>query len=81
MKVTLTVPDVLMPLDIQAVEVVIFDQTLLLCFIFTVLQTFHDGQLHLHGDVDRQHRLQQVLLKRKQTRVGNSQLTISANKL
>lgn len=31
------VPDVLVPLDIEAVEVVIFDQTLLLLFIFAVL--------------------------------------------
>lgn len=31
------VPDIFMPLDIKAVEVVIFDQSLLLFFVFTVL--------------------------------------------
>lgn len=31
------IPDILVPLDIKAVEVVIFDQSLLLFFVFTVL--------------------------------------------
>lgn len=46
------VPDVLVPLDIKTVEVVIFDQSLLFFFVFTVLQAFHDRKLHLHGNVD-----------------------------
>lgn len=53
-----------MSLDVETVEVVVFDESLLLFFVLAVLQTLHDGQLHLHGDVDRQHRLQQVLLRR-----------------
>lgn len=57
------VPDIFMPLDIEAFEVVIFDEPLLLFFVFTVLQAFHYCQFHLHGDVDWQHRLQQVLLQ------------------
>lgn len=61
------VPDILVPLDIQTVEVVIFDESLLLFFVFTVLQALHDCQLHLHGDVDWQHRLQQVLLQTQHT--------------
>lgn len=52
-----------MPLDIETVEVVILDEALLLLFVFAVLQALHDGQLHLHGYVDGQHRLQKVLLK------------------
>ena len=51
-----------MPLDIEAVEVVVFYESLLRLLVFTFLQTLHDGQLHLHRYVDRQHRLQQVLL-------------------
>lgn len=57
------VPDIFMPLDIEAFEVVIFDEPLLLFFVFTVLQALHYCQFHLHGDVDWQHRLQQVLLQ------------------
>lgn len=57
------VPDILVPLDIKTVEVVIFDESLLLFFVLTFLQALHDCQLHLHGDVNRQHRLQQVLLR------------------
>mgnify|MGYP007124644264 CR=1 FL=1 len=56
-------PNILVPLDVKAVEVIVFDESLLLCFVFAVLQALHDRQLHLHGDVDGQHRLQQVLLQ------------------
>lgn len=56
-------PDVLVPLDIETVEVVIFDEALLLLLIFAVLQALHDRELHLHRYVDWQHRLQKVLLK------------------
>lgn len=48
-------PDVLVPLDVETVEVVIFDQALLLLLIFAVLQALHDRELHLHRYVDRQH--------------------------
>lgn len=63
LSVVVLVPDILMSLDIKAVEVVIFHESLLLLFVFAVLQPFHDCQLHLHGDVHRQYRLQQVLLQ------------------
>ena len=56
------IPDVLMSLHIQAVEVVVLYEALLSLLVFAVLQPLHDGQLHLHGDVDREHRLQQALL-------------------
>lgn len=65
------VPDVFMTFDIEAMEVVVFNQPLLLLLVFAVLQAFHDGQLHLHGDVDRQHRLQQVLLQNTKRHLWN----------
>ena len=56
-------PDVLVPLDVEAVEVVVLHQPLLLLLVLALLQALHDGQLHLHGDVDGQHGQQQALLR------------------
>lgn len=45
-------PDILVSLYVETVEVVVLDHTLLFLFIFT-LAALHYGQLHLHGDVHR----------------------------
>lgn len=42
LRLFVVVPDILVPLDIKTVEVVIFDESLLLFFVFTVLQALHD---------------------------------------
>lgn len=73
----MVLPDVLVPLDIKTVEVVIFDQSLLFFFVFTVLQALHDCELHLHGDVDWEHRLQQVLLQKKHTHIHHCNLGVA----
>lgn len=49
------VPDILVSLDVKAVEVVIFHQSLSVFFVFTFLQALQNCQLHLHGDVNWQH--------------------------
>lgn len=51
-------PDVLVPLDVEAVEVVVWH----IAPVATLLEPLNDGQLHAHGDVGRQYGEQQVLL-------------------
>lgn len=51
-------PDILVPLDVEAVEVVVGQ----VAAVPTLLEPLDDGQLHAHGDVGRQHRQEQVLL-------------------
>lgn len=51
-------PDVLVPLDIEAVEVVVRH----VAVVTTLFEALNDGQLHAHGYVGREHRKQQVLL-------------------
>lgn len=65
------VPDVLVSLHVETVEVVVLDQTLLVLLVLALPKPLHDGQLHLHGDVDRQDRLQEVLLLKKREKNDN----------
>lgn len=62
MRIGRFLPDVLVSLDVETVEVIVFDQPLLRLFIFA-FTAFHYGQLHLHRNIHRQYRLQQILLK------------------
>lgn len=51
-------PDILVALDIEAVEVVVRH----VVAVTALFEALNDGQLHAHGDVSWEHRKQQVLL-------------------
>lgn len=54
----LCLPDILVALDIEAVEVVVRH----VVAVTTFFEALNDGQLHTHGDVSWEHGKQQVLL-------------------
>lgn len=44
-------PDILVPLDVEAVKVVVRQ----IAAVTTLFEAFDDSQLHAHGDVSREH--------------------------
>lgn len=59
-------PDILVPLDIEAVKVVVRH----VAVVTTLFEALNDGQLHAHGYVSWEHRKQQVLLAQEGRPVG-----------